>query len=470
MALDLYQPLILLQYIHTAIFRIQYSEIGVLASVIPNLTNVSILEISTAPDFKKINVPTTRLDEDGLRQVRYNSTQLVNAIKTLKHICRLSFNDCSLNAIVLSALDASWIPYSLIELECVAGHFIDTDVRMNRNHYNHIKKLSFGFGPQSLGFVAFPFCQLTSLEISDDWDRVAYQGDMIQEALNLNKHTLKTVICFALDSHELMFLVQNLRNLEVLKVFRFRESLNAPKYNLSTLFNELIICNGDVSNSSRRSLSRIGSDSGRSSYYPQFQGQYDFSSSSSSSSSSSNRHYRHNTHFQPSPLSLSIPPQDLPKGKLRLVTLPVQIRLISYPVLEHFICHFRNMTSLVFYHYYPLLAYTEPDTNMFSTIRSKIEDLLAIPPGLRNSSSSSSSISNITTTPTNYDTFPMTAEQFERARDLVGKSCCNCSGSYGEINKFDDKAVHFFFNLNIIRDNAFMIRRYQDYYNNNDNN
>lgn len=383
LSLRSYPPLDMLKYIHTGIFRIQPFEIDIIVKVIPLMINIRVLEIATTPNFSVTNSSfiSPHLNIPFLR-----------ALHTLKFMKRLVLNDSSPNSIALPALDGSWIPPSMTEIECFAGHFINIGPSMPRHIYNHITHVNFGFGAQSHSFISFPFSHLTYLELNDDWTRTGYKAELIQEALHLNRHTLKTIICFSLDNHELFYLAKYCYMLEVVKVFKVREAWNMRRYPMGDLFNEFIKYNG---------------------VKPE------------------DKSGKHRTRG----------------GRLRVVTLPTQSKSISYTALERFVMHFKALNLLVFYMYYPIMPSYSDARMIKANMVDKIQDLIE-PPVVSSETANSSYSGNVVDV--------LTKNQVLLARYLFTMACCYCSGTYPDSNKFDVQALHFYFKLEVIREYAFI--------------
>lgn len=218
-----YSPVDLLHF-HNGIFRIQPLEIDYLARIVPYMTNMQILEITTTPDFS-FNPP----------RIAKPNKQLLRSIRRLSQLKRLVLNDSYPNSIAIPATDASWIPPSMTSLECHAGHITGTLPTIDRNIYNQIRHLSFGFGVQSQRLTAFPFSNLVSLTINEDWSRTGYKSDIIREAVKLNRHTLETLVCLSLEVEEILYIAKRCYRLKKFKIFKFHEGYNSKKFLLKGL-------------------------------------------------------------------------------------------------------------------------------------------------------------------------------------------------------------------------------------------
>lgn len=471
LSLELFPPLKLMYHISHAYFRIEAHEIDLVTLILPNLLHAKILEIETAPRHN-YSAPNP-----GGRSIAQVSCDFLVAIGTMPVIEQLILHESTLNAIIISTIDGSWIPETFRSLQCCTAHLSNTNQAMNLASLNHITELNISASQQTIELMDFPFSNLTSLQISDDWSsHLAYQGEMIRQALFNSRHTLKTVICYSLDMPELMFIARSLRNIEVLKVFQLKERWNSSRVTLSALFEEFIRFNGapfDKTTESLANMTRVSQSQSRT-----YSTDIDFSCPGKSPfEDGSSKHRR-------------------PIGKLRDLTLPVQMKSIYYCALERFILHFRTLETFVLYYYYPLLFTATPAILTSRHIREKIQDLLAepplnpdpaptiqqhqqgtnanvpqlsscspsTPPGVTSPSSVRAAAegtfslehSSPQRPPTSRNEYPITEEQRSEARRRFGTILGYCPSAYIDIYDFDTKVLHFFVRLDQVRDNPFM--------------
>lgn len=490
MPVSFFSHLQILSMVKKATFCIGTSDLDLLYSIFPRLENIQILEINM-----KAATPSRATSSSSSRvtnQVQFRQNQpfidttpsrLSSArafqkhIRNLVNLEHLILGDITVDYLSFSALDPSWLPPKLTKLRCVADHIINTNPSMIRYNYDQIQHLAFTFTPSSHAYVACPFSNLTSLEVMDDWRNHPYQPDLIQEALYLSRQTLKEVKFYALDPPEMIFIARYLKNIEVLKVFKLLENWVHPRFTFNDLMYEFMVNNGAPVSPKLPVKGQV-----------------------------STIRYR----IPPNETGNKFRrlPQYLPKGKLRILTVPIEMKTIIYVELEQFVHHFTTLESLIFFRFYPLLSYSSV-SEMSRMIQEKINDLLVIPAIIdapenatdiplpsdgpfplatfqtpvqrmtgKYADSSSSQHSDSLYIPRHLRNIPehlihkrnrylqqyqpnavITFKQYRKMHQVFRQGCQFCPGNYPKDYIFDNKTSHFFVKPTVIRDNFVFLSR-----------